>query len=384
MKNFIIYLLLGILLFNCSKKNNHAENTNFTLEPTNDTIQIPLGKKETSSSFLDQYFFDNDSNYLAVLSLNNHSIFVYNMDKQRLYKEIKIEEEGVNAFPGMFGYVMKNLDTVILISLNLQRVAILNNEGEILKSISIVRDKNGKGIIPAFPWSPEQGILNGNFLYILQEFAIQQYSGKLSPEQQKQSLVAARVDLENGEVISLPLNYPEKLIDKDIFEMRKCWMKGNNNCFLFTFSILGDLFVTQNFSSFKEIPIQTDYQLVLPENIYKYSNDFQKVMDYKAKKDIISDLFYDEYRSLYYIFVDKRKENTANEKTTLSSLSQNCLLIILDKDFNHLGDVHLPENTYYAGNLFITQKGIYISENHLNNPSYNEDAMKYRLFKIKE
>jgi hypothetical protein len=65
-------------------------------------------------------------------------------------------------------------------------------------------------------------------------------------------------------------------------------------------------------------------------------------------------------------------------------LFPNCFIAIFDVDFKHKGDVDFPDNIYSFTNLFITEKGIYISEDHVDNPTYTEDAMRFRLFKIKE
>ena len=60
------------------------------------------------------------------------------------------------------------------------------------------------------------------------------------------------------------------------------------------------------------------------------------------------------------------------------------LIVILDKNLKHMGDVILPYNTYSAKMTFITPEGLYISEDNINNPTFSEDYMRFRLFRIKE
>jgi predicted DNA-binding transcriptional regulator YafY len=47
-----------------------------------------------------------------------------------------------------------------------------------------------------------------------------------------------------------------------------------------------------------------------------------------------------------------------------------------------MGDVFLPDNTYSLKMMFITPQGLYISEDHINNPAFSEDYMRFRLFTL--
>ncbi len=381
MKNLILYSLICLFLFNCNNQKT-IKNNKVSLEPTNDSIFIKIGKEEVNQTFLNQYFSEKDSNYLAILNDRNNTIYIYNLDKQKLLKKIRVEKEGENAFLGTFGYVIKNLDTIILISNWPPRIGILDGNGKILKTISSEKDEKGVWLSHAIPWVGQRGMLNGNNLLLIQELAVRKYSGKLTSDDLKQYKIAISINLENGNIISLPLNFTEKLVGQDIFSMSKCWEKGYNDCFVFSFSILGNLFVTQDYSGYREVPLGTDYQLKLAENLSKYSTDLQSFLKYEMETDVIRSIYYDKFREYYYILIRTRETEThKKEPSRANALYPNCFIIILDKDFKHLGDVYFPKNTYSFNNIFITQKGVYISEDHINNPTFSEDAMKYRLFK---
>jgi len=44
----------------------------------------------------------------------------------------------------------------------------------------------------------------------------------------------------------------------------------------------------------------------------------------------------------------------------------------------------LPENHYYMEEMFVLKEGLYISENHIQNPSFNENKLRYRLFHVEQ
>jgi hypothetical protein len=385
MKNIVIVVFLGIFIIGCNNQNNRINSDNFTLEYSNDSIYINLGKKEVNNTDLMQYFYNRDTNYLALLNYNRRTIEIYNLDKRRLHKKVKIKEEGTDAFPGAFGYVIKNSDTIILISNWPRRIGIINGEGKILKTILCDKDENGTILFPGIPLWGQKGILNGNILYLAHEFNIPQYNGNLSSVEQKNSRIALSVNIDNGKIKLLPLNYPLKLVGKDIFNMTLSRDKGYNNCFVYLFTIMGDLFVTEDFSSFKEIPIKTNYQLKLPENMSKYQTDLSGFLKYQMSKDLPWRIIYDKYRECYYVLIRKRETDMDNNDAfRTNSDFPDCFIIILDKNFKHLGDVHFPKNTYSFNNLFITKEGVYISEDNVDNPTYSEDAMRFRLFKLKK
>jgi hypothetical protein len=82
--------------------------------------------------------------------------------------------------------------------------------------------------------------------------------------------------------------------------------------------------------------------------------------------------------------VRKRLDDFKEDDFKTKFLYPYCYIIILDKDFKHMGDVHLPDNKYSYKEIFITKEGVYISEDHIENPTFSEDAMRFRLFKIKK
>ena len=57
-------------------------------------------------------------------------------------------------------------------------------------------------------------------------------------------------------------------------------------------------------------------------------------------------------------------------------------IIILDKNFNIIGETVFPEYTYNPNLMYIDEKGLYISENHYKNPNYDDDKLIFRLFRL--
>jgi hypothetical protein len=99
--------------------------------------------------------------------------------------------------------------------------------------------------------------------------------------------------------------------------------------------------------------------------------------------DEIQDMYYDKYRECYYIVIRKREKVLING-TAMNNrfIYPNCYILILDKNLKHMGEVFLPDDIYSFKMMFITPDGLYISEDNVNNPSFSEDYMRFKLFKL--
>ena len=59
-----------------------------------------------------------------------------------------------------------------------------------------------------------------------------------------------------------------------------------------------------------------------------------------------------------------------------------CSIIILDKEFNIIGETLLPEGVYNSYVFFIDKAGLYISKDYQMNYDQSEDFMIFELFEL--
>ena len=58
--------------------------------------------------------------------------------------------------------------------------------------------------------------------------------------------------------------------------------------------------------------------------------------------------------------------------------------MILDKDFQVIGETLFPENTYIPVMFFVLEDGLYISDNNFQNPEFNENVLSFRRMELTE
>ena len=57
-------------------------------------------------------------------------------------------------------------------------------------------------------------------------------------------------------------------------------------------------------------------------------------------------------------------------------------VLVLDKELRVIGETMLPKDTYRSDLVLVGERGLYFSENHYKNPSFDEDVLKFRLFRL--
>ncbi|MDX9928018.1 MAG: DUF4221 family protein, partial [Bacteroidales bacterium] len=185
---------------------------------------------------------------------------------------------------------------------------------------------------------------------------------------------------------TLPLVYPAEMVGQEVWESPNVMRTINEDgLFVYHFSNLTDLFVSVDNQTFGKVRIESNYKLKLNGDAFKYRYDMTGALMNTLTHDMLRDIFYDKYRNCYYIFYMKRNENPdAGRNLFLKLQYPDCFILILDKDLKHMGEVFLPDNTYSFQFSFITPDGLYISEDHPNNPDFDEDFMRFRLFKLEK
>ena len=95
-------------------------------------------------------------------------------------------------------------------------------------------------------------------------------------------------------------------------------------------------------------------------------------------------VMYDKYRNVYYRFVEHPCELAPNEGYMDPPKRREFSVIIFDKDFRIIGETKFPGNKYFIRMSFVGRDGLYISENNLANPEFDEDKLVFACFKLED
>ncbi len=196
-----------------------------------------------------------------------------------------------------------------------------------------------------------------------------------------------KIDTKNDSISFCPMRYPTELKhDKkgNIYSSNFNY-DYNGKHFVFNFHSSHFLYTSSGDSLFEKKNAKSKYV----SNFVSYKANNIKSIEKRRKKFLNTaeyyNIIYDKYRNVYYRFVRFGVKITDNDDVmTMLKFPKQFAIMILDKDLNILGEQLMPKNTYNMNMYFVAPEGLYISTNHIKNPDFDEDYLKFELFELKE
>ena len=197
------------------------------------------------------------------------------------------------------------------------------------------------------------------------------------------------MDLKTGELDWAPLNLP-KTFDGDYSHIT------SGDSFTYDYNYKDNRLVC-SFMESDSIMVTDDLTNV---KYYNAKSQFlRKMTPYINDKDITVaglvrrmenpkywHLMYDKYRDVYYRFAEMPCELADNEDPydNFAPRAREFSVIVLNKDFRIIGETKFPGKRYFYKMSFVGRDGLYISENNLANPEFDENKLVFACFKLED
>ncbi|WP_425637573.1 DUF4221 family protein [Algoriphagus yeomjeoni] len=379
MKRLILPIIIALLYFSCSQKDI---TTPQKLVSDGQLVSLPIDSQTSNVSGGLVAFQGEDRSWLFNVNQTNNEVQLYDLGSRKMEKRMIFDLEGPEGVGEVLGIHVQNLDSIFLFgypSLN------LNLTDTSAKFKAKYTYEPPLSYTPAFVYNAHYSyspILRGDKLLVNTKFGAD--LREVSDDTLASKKLSYVIDLKSSEVELLPITWPAgyntsgpKLLD---FSMASDGEKlvyslvADHN--LYVADLDGNLnksveaksqFVDQGFPSFRE------------------ATDRFSTMKYVFASDRYERILWDQYRGVFYRFVyPKVVVESEGEIEQLRRFPRKFAVMILDKELNVLGETLFPENTYYPGNSFVSQEGLYISISHPDNPNNEEDLMSFEVFKLEE
>ena len=369
-----IYILIGCVCIGCTKHTQETRN-NYVLEELADKcFELDENTIQTSSSL--QYI--PEKNWFCFINEPDNSITINDFDTGKLIKKIYFDKEGSNGVGTISSFCIK--DSLIYLHHHWNRMLYITNlNAQVLHKIPInLDDFHKQGItLPSILPSESSPIQVINNKLVLTGFQWHK-EGTEETKQNMPSTVLYDLDKQRFELTN---GYPE-LYHKGQWEfnLRMTYYTVNEKDeMVVSYPASDSIFVNdlnghivsyyagiENGNGIKPIA-----RHLAPRD---YTQD--KELEHYMKNIVYSALLYDKEQGLYYRLIllpteinKSNKENPYNKKLQF---------IVLDKNYQEVGLVNLPEYVYWSARIFISEEGI-----HIQVPSDNDDIMRFKTFKIK-
>ncbi len=370
-----IILIFTLLLF-ASCKNNQLKLENDKKGQM--TAIMGLSQIQTKSFVLDSntapkpYYIQiiKDSlggRQLTFLNDYNNTIYFYDYDGLKFSKKITFDKNGPDAVQKPMGYHIKNMDSIYIFS-QYAEILLANSKGNVSKKVSLIGGHDLKKAVQFWVYSyPEFYV---ETVIPLMETSNEllltgQFSGNMPDSIIDKFKFTAHIgyDLKN---ITYSHKYPRSLFGDNIN-----WGEGlfvevfpqvhpDGKKIIYSFPISHDLYIADiNNDTYKKVYAGSNFadaNTSIPKKPGKASVEL--IRSSFVRQDMYAAILYDKYRKLYYRLL---RRAIPNASVQTSWKDKTIAVIIMDEEFNYLGETDLgPETQYHWQNTFVTEEGLNI------------------------
>lgn len=385
MKNkFILYMLLAISS-SCQNKQNQSidskdRKNNYRFI---DTKKIKKFNNEGRYfySFLSQVLPENQL-MRKIDRIDKYGVDIYKFYQEKTNQSIILDEYDLRELKRVRGVYYKNKDSIFFIGIN--KFIIKNNNNQQLYS-KYYNNPENNSYFPVIITNDSPPFIYNHTLYFTKLIDL-----KPGDNYYNSNLLIA-FDLKKDSLYELKhTNYPMMYYNKCFLsnELSLKHTKANKDLVILNYPIDDTLYIY----SLKKQKIIDKKKI---RSKYKKgevkSTDCSKIWDTKTywkhlyTSYLYNAIIYDKYRNIYYRLVKlPKKDYDLNKK--YNSMNIPFSIMVLDKDFNILAESEIlnikPEFIWF--DYFVNKDGLWISVNNPDNPDYNEDTLKFKLFKLEK
>ncbi|WPR73842.1 DUF4221 family protein [Algoriphagus sp. NG3] len=385
MKNYraLLWIISGGLLF-LQSCGTGSDNITTPQELVTDGEVLSLQIDSQTSNVSDGLFAYEDKNgsWLFNLNMSNNEIQLYNLDSGRMHKRIVFDLEGPNGVGFVQGFFVQSMDSIFLFGFPGGELHLSDTTAKVISKIN---------------YEPPAG---HDFAFVHNAYFVSDpvvSKGKLlvktRPDMRASEVTSAylsdkkltySIDLSTEEVTLSKMGYPENYVSEGAKLLDFSMVRAEDKL-VYSFVADHNLYVSDMEGEvLSVVPAKSQY---LEQTFQSFPDitDRMALQSYLFASDRYERLLYDSYRGVFYRFVFPKVEvENEEEINQLRRFPRKFSVMILDKDLNILGEKLMPENTYYPGNSFVGEEGLYISISHPDNPKNKEDLVSFEVFKLRE
>ncbi len=384
MKKIILLLVLAHL-YACSSSKS-GEDAIYSKELVESKkVTLPC---DENTYFLSKSIFQFEEDGKEYLHFENsrkgmYEIITFDLEKQDVHKRLPIAPEGPNGIPAMYGSKpFPDSKNYLIFQSTAFRLTYMDGDGNVLRNYQLKSPgRFVRVILSTFCYFPS--FVRDSVLYVDQRVA----------SRKKRNLdrypIFATLDLRTGELGFAPLDFP-KTFKGDYSHIRSgdsftYDYNYKENRLVCSFLESDSIMVTDDLTHTKWYNAKSQFLDSMIPYLNDAGDDVQDIIR-REQKAKYWHIMYDKYRDVYYRFAEMPCELGKDEDpySEFTPKAREFSVIILDKDFRIIGETKFPGNKYFYKMSFVGRDGLYISENNLANPDFDEDKLVFACFALED
>lgn len=372
--NIILLLSFAVLFVSCQRDQAFALQEKVMLMPDK-TLKIEL---DSLTSYQTDMMTLVDDTLLAYENRSSNCIQFYDINRGQLASKICLDVKGDHSTGYLSGFYIQSMDSIYVNGDHTREVTLVNDEAKVINRFPLSHHDFGTPVGGTF--FPIEKI--GDTLYFACLPGYNLYT--VSSVGQVMEIAYDLTTQQHTEHFFFPEDYEGFHNTYYVTYSRIINDKGE---FVYSFPMCHDLYIKKANGEVYKQPAPSRYAkgVDIRRNT-EFADDLDELkasIEGYAYRYII----YDSYREVYYRFFRHPMEYL-DPATGLPRSQKNdspYSIIILDKNFEWLGEYLLPEYTFnadvYCG-YFLNSEGLWIANNHPENPELEEDYLSFTLHKL--
>ncbi len=378
MRTLLLLFVMVSLFVSCNRDKTKSLDL-YELKSTENIKSFELDSDVRYNAFYLYTFHDKQGKeYLSFLNYRTNQLLFYDFNSSHFLFKVELNSEGPNGVTQVSGYYIKDFDNIYVSSYAYNGLIKVDTVGNIVQKIPYEKTASGYQVLPSYTPSSHPyitPIILGDKIYITQQAVPRFHSIEDTP-------LSVLIDTTQQMCKELPLTY-DILTEKEIAA----------NCMQFSRIYDGNSFIYSFYPSENILQASVDHtnirKIAVKSRYISSATEEQKENEQGPRLNLelarYGDLIYDPYRNVYYRFAYPRTSLDRNMNWWGKAVygRSKFSVIILDKDFNIIGETLFPEGIYNSYVFFVHEDGLYISRDYqIGSGEQSDDYMTFELFKL--
>ena len=331
-------------------------------------------------------FEENGKEYLHFENTRKslYDIVIFDIKNQQIAKRIPLHKTGPNGLPAIFGSRPSPGSQYILVAQNnISRISFINDKGEVIRNYNFQTPESQFTSLHLGSYYNTPSFVKDSCLFL----KIGIPKPNMKREDWPQTHMFASLDLRTGEVKWIPIFYPpifkeeyENIDGGYGFSYDYNYKENRLVCGFFGYD---SLMVTDDLKHIRWYNAKSKYLKSMKPKLGNAMAGINSIIEF-CEAPMYWHIMYDKYRNVYYRFAEMPYKLAPNESPYDEPKGKEFSVIVLNADFEIIGETKFPGKKYFYKMSFVGREGLYISENNLENPQFDENKLVFTIFKIKK
>ena len=382
---FITALFVLIFMSCQSAKKNNTERQNEIELIAEKQLVFPLDEQ---TYYLSKSMFQFEENGKEYLHFENtrkslYNIVIFDIENRQIAKQIPLHKTGPNGLPAVFGSRPSPGAQYILVAQNnISRISSINDKGEVIRNYNFQTPESQFTSLHLGSYYNTPGFVKDSCLFL----KIGIPKPDMKREDWPKTHMFASLDLRTGKVKWVPIFYPpifkeeyENIDGGYGFSYDYNYKENRLICGFFGYD---SLMVTDDLKHIRWYNAKSRYLKSMKPKLGNAMAGINSIIEF-CETPKYWHIMYDKYRDVYYRFAEMPYKLAPNESPYDAPKGKEFSVIVLNEDFEIIGETKFPGKKYFYKMSFVGRDGLYISENNLENPQFDENKLVFTCFKIK-